>query len=654
MISDMRLALPRPRIRLPRLPNGFARKARGFAEAPGPRTGIVLCVVAATALLAAAAVAFAAQQVQGQHTRERAAEEAVSSAQDAGWTATGDAFSGYVQLLRAAEDPDVQRRALPSDRRTQALRRLLELNTNRFSALAVVGLDGALVSASGPEMLNAPLSDAFAIVRANRGNANSDIVIGEGNAYVDYASILQDPSGEQWGVLVARAQASELWQTTLASSVDGSRSMIINGEGVVAAAAGAAAGAGAGPAAGAAAGANAGDAGTGSPWRGRPWLRDTVRTQIGGVDAICGLAPIARDTQIDHDWTVASCLPAARVLGGTSMFSPQVLLAAAAALLLALTAAVLVVRRFGGAAAAVEQPDLAGRAEPAEPEPVDEPPPAAPDPIPETDAQLLIDSYEERNGRLALRVRESVQARLLVASSRVEEAIELMSDDPELADAMLRRAAQEIDDVNTRELRAFGQELHPDLVRLGLPAALRALKKDVADEIEIEVDADTEADGPDGDEATLGRSQRIALYRLVLDAARLAAHAGIATCEVTLRAVEDGVWARVRVHGDVAGIDTGPLRPAELAIEAFGGELAIDHAVDSLEIVATFEREGGDRGPAPAPAPAPENEDAGQPEAALAGDAGALQPEGDADGTESAPASAVAGEPPPATDDAAA
>jgi hypothetical protein len=544
---------------------------RAIVARRGPPLIIAVLAVFVSTVAVATVLSFAAERTYGAAARQRAADEATSSGEYIGWLATGDAFGGYIQLLRDAEDPNVRTGSTPSDQRTAALRRLLELNTNRFSGLAVVDLNGALVAATDTSMLDAALSEAYGAVRANRGNANSDIIVGEGGSHVDYASILEDPVAGKWGVLVARAPVHQLWQTTLTASIDGGRAVIINREGLLA---------GGAPASEIA-----------QPWRGRPWVGETIRSDIGGVDSICGLAPIARDTQIDHGWNVAACLPVATVLAGAGGGTLGMgVVSVAVAIVVTVIAAVAMQLFPAGAATGASPDDL--------PDEDDERAVDAPAvieessserPAPPMDVRRLIESYEERSARLALRMRESVQARLLVASSRVEEAIELIEEDAPLADAMLRRAAQEIDDVNSHELRALGQELHPDLVRLGLPSALRALSRDLAEKIEIEVDADAEADSVDGGSGrAIEGGRRVALYRLVLDTVTMVRAAGIESCTVMVRRTVDGTWTEVRAHGDVSGIDTGALAAASFGIEAFGGRVAIEATGDSLEVVAEF------------------------------------------------------------------
>lgn len=566
-----------PRIRLPALkglPSLGSFRPRDVALLPGPPLGLAACALLLVALCAVAAAIFFSGRSSESATQRRAAAESQSFASHSSWLATGDAFGGYIQLLRDADDLEVRAIGTPSDIRTSALRRLLELNTNRFDALAVVDLDGSLVAASDPAMLDAPLSSAFATVRANRGNANSDIVITDSAAHVDYASVLLSETGEPWAVLVARASPDRLWQSTLAATVDSGRNVIINSAGQFAA------------------GVPAEQ--VGQPWSGSEWTAGTIRARPGGVDSICALQAIARDTQIDHGWVVASCLPASVVLASSGAVGGAVLLSILAAVFFAALGGIALWyagRRLSPSGTEVIEeeraddiPILVERVPaPVEPEP-------EPDLPPQTiDARSVIEAYEARNARLATQVRESVQARLLVASSRVEEALAMSEEDPVLSRAMLQRAAHELDELNEHELRAMGQDLYPDLVRLGLPAALRALRKDVADVMEVEVDAGSDADSVDIENGrALTQERRMLLYRLALDAVTCLADAGVEQCTIILQRPAGGIWLGVKAHAEHPHLPAGEFDIHRLALEAYGGTLVLDVTAESVELVAEF------------------------------------------------------------------
>ena len=562
---------------LPRLalPSGTRASLANFLHRAVPFAFVAFAVVAVAAFVALA-VSYAAERAYGGGRDDRASAEATSFAAHSSWLATGDAFGGYIQLLRDAEDPAVRDIAVPSDARSAALRRLLELNTNRFSSLAVVDLNGTLIAASDASLLDAVSSQAYTTVRANRGNANSDIVLPPGApAYVDYATILVDPLAGPWAVLVARADPSRLWQSTLAATVDGGRNVIINRDGQLA-------------------------AGTspellGSTWSASEFAGDAYRSTVVGVDSVCSLAPIAKDTQIDHDWNVAACLPASTVLASGSAPNQVALFAGVAAVcaaLLGLGALALVARERGPAEAS--EPIAAVEATEVDETPVEEEvaPVAQILVLPQevADARTLIEAYEDRSARVAGRIRDSVQARLLVASSRVEEALELIEADVALARVMLLRAAHELDDLNEHELRSMGQELYPDLVRLGLPAALRALRKDLTDLVKVDVTADAGADSLD---ETNGRAiempRRIAMYRLALDALRQFSEAGLEDCTIDLQRSDTRLWLAMKGHGEGGALDVGPLAAARIAVQAYGGRFVLDRAHDTTEVAVEYE-----------------------------------------------------------------
>jgi hypothetical protein len=525
----------------------------------------------------ALAVSFIAEREYASEREQRAGRQAASLAQHAGLLATGDAFSGYIQMLRDADDPEVRSIVVPSDVRTAALRRMLELNTSRFSSLAVVDLNGTLIAATDGTILDAPLSQAYSSVRANRGNANSDITLMEdGAARVDYATILVDPVAGQWAVLVARADAARLWQPTLAATVNGSRNVIINREGLLAA--------------------GVSSDSLGATWAASEFPAGTYRSTTLGMDGVCGLAAIARDTQIDHDWNVASCVPAANVLSAGAAPRNVALLALLTAFAAVLVGAVALAWASHSAKPPAEQEPGEEESPANNLEPAADREPALPLPAPIVvpreigDARILIGAYEDRSARLAARVRESVQARLLVASSRVEEALTLLEEDQALATAMLERAAHELDDLNEHELRAMGQELHPDLVRLGLPAALKALRKDIADTIDLEVEADPGADSLDDDSAlAIPMAHRVALYRITLDTLTELARAGIESATVHLERTPERLWLAVKGHGLAETFDETALEAGWIGILAYGGQYKVEHSHDVTEVAIEFE-----------------------------------------------------------------
>jgi hypothetical protein len=538
----------------------------------GPRPTFLVPVVAILASAAAAlsVAGFAAREMEGHSARQRAAVEAASLSQESGRAATADAFTGYIQLLRDADEPLVSAPDTSPAERAPALQRLLEVNTNRFSGLAVLALDGRVEATAGSGIDDPAVSEAFAAVRANHGNANSDIVLTEaGRAYVDYATVLVDGEFHAWGVLVARAEAARLWQTTLAASLDGGRNIIVNQRGDFSA--------------------GVGSELVGQPWTASDFAAGAVRSRADGIDSICGLHAIAADTQIDHGWNIAACIPADRVLAGAhaGMQRFALISAAAFAVVVAVAAFALYALYARPRAVANPEPDLG---------------PAAPEPIPEPDDDLpvalvaapvdpraLIDAYEARNARLATRLRESVQVKLMVATARLSEAEKASKQGAEFGDGLRERAIAELDALNEHDLRAIGQELFPDLVRLGLPAALHALRKDVAEDIQVDIEAEATIDSVDETtgRASIDQGRRMAIYRAALETVRALAAAGVKQCALSLRSLLPGLELVVQAEA-IDGPFSFDLNAAALTAEAYGGSLTLEGDEGRILVRALF------------------------------------------------------------------
>lgn len=591
--------------------------------------GVLLAAVA----FVAAITYYGARQFTGDAARSRATDEAESLAQHSSRLATGDAFAGYIQILRYADDPVVNDEDAPRAERVAAMRLLLELNDNKFASLAVADLSGHVLASTGAFERSLADSKPFMFTRATDGPANSDVVLeapGE-RGYIEFTSPLRDSDGVMWGVLAGRADPARVWSETLLASIDGSRNVIVNTQGQYAA--------------------GVPEAQLGTPWHGRPLDDGSVLVAIDGSESICALAPIGRDTRIDQGLSIASCLPLSMIdaTQDGAMGNLGLVALAAAAFAVVLGAGVLraLLHRPPAPALAVfeaepqteragEETDVADGApvvaesedvepeediaEPDEPQPEEEPEQQSEpeeEPLPVTaadvDALALIEAYEARNARLAERLRESVQARLLIATTRAGEAYRTKSSDPAASTQMHADATEELEDVRERELRSIGQELHPSLVRLGLPAALRSLKKDLASTIDITLDIDPQADavGETAGRVAIPASLRLVLYRVALESLRALADVGAHECGIGLN--RTARWLTLSVAGSGArrsDIDEAALRASRIGIEASGGRLDLTDSEEGVAIIARIASqvaateadlavEDGDRPPGP-------------------------------------------------------
>jgi hypothetical protein len=568
-----------------------------------------LGVVALVAGLLAGLTYYGAGAFNKRAADTRASNEASSFAEHSGTLATGDAFAGYIQILHDAEDPVVRTKTAAREERVAALQQLLYLNVNRFESLSIADRSGLVLATTDQAIVSVRNSATFTKTRANLSPANSDVILPAAgkSGYVEYAAALHEADGTNWGFLVARADPARLWNATLVATVDGSRNVIINNAGQFAA--------------------GVPDELLGQPWKGSTVGTQGVRANIDGVESICGLAPIGKDTQIDRGLDVASCLPVSVIQAehGQAMGKQGLVTAAGAVLAVVLAAGLLKLglrRTSPTARASQPQPqrrdeDTAGEAvaadgaAPAQPPAASETPVAPPaadvalddadepllavitaaattpeqadagqaaEPLPtlDIDAVALIDAYEQRNARLAERLRESVQTKLMVAATKADEAYKLASTDEELSTSLHGHAMEELERLRERELRAIGQELYPGLTRLGLPSALRGLVKDLADVIDITLDVDAAVDALSvgAGRTPIATPLRLMLYRAAQDAARAFALAGASTCTVSLR--REGAHLALQVSATAPEeLDRNLLAASVVSIEARAGSTTI-------------------------------------------------------------------------------
>jgi hypothetical protein len=553
----------RTRARIGRTVDALARRATDGIRHPSPFTR-ALAVVVLTVTFVSALTYYGAREFAGRAAESRGAAEAQSIASHSGRLATGDAYAAYLQILRFAADPVVASPVTTAPERRGALHQLLFENTNMFDSLVVADLRGRMLTTTDASISGVRGSEAYLEARATVGPANSDIMLDADVAYVEFAAPLLGADGEPWGILVGRSTPGRVWTNTLHASVDGSRNVILNSDGRFSA--------------------GVAESAIGTPWRGQPLPNGTVRADISGTDSICGLHAIGRDTIIDRGWNVAACLPVALVRGEHSQAIGNLAL-------VTLAGAVLAIIVTGGALRFVLQarPPLLMLPSPSgdvtHPDEnsgtTGQPTPAAADTAEarrgatvQPGALALIEAYEERNARVAAHLREAVRAKLLTGTTQAGESYRLAPTDPAIAKDLHDRAMQQLDEARERDLRHVSQEIHPDLVRLGLPAALRGLARDLADVIDLVLDVDFTADAVDGgdDRRSLDDGRRRAAYRLALDAARTLASAGAAMATLRLRR-EDG-RLELSLEAETSGeVEPERLTASRLTLEAYGGDV---------------------------------------------------------------------------------
>jgi hypothetical protein len=563
------------------------RIASAVRRLPRPSTAAAAIAVLVGAVAFVGAVTwYGARTFSGRAAEERAAGEAASFASHSGLLATGDAFEGYLQLLRYAEDPAVSTRQVPPEERVAAMRRLLFQPRNSFSSLTLASLSGTVFASTDPTLRGVRDSQAFVDAREDLVPTNSDVVLEEPgrHGYVEFATPLREPGGGVWAIFMARADPAALWRRTLAASVDGGRNVLVNSEGEFAA--------------------GVPEALLGRPWEGVPLADGAIRAEIDGTASVCGLAPIGVGTQIDHGWHIASCLPKSLVGAEQAAAQGKQTLVTLAVCVLAALAGALAIRsmlRREPPLLMLPAPVVAGHDDAGVDGAADPPLPAPPAPVTQltvvqadVDAVALIDAYEQRAAAVARELRDDIGARLLLATAQLEEAGRLREADADAAGRLERTALAEIEEIRERALRGIGQDLHPSLVRLGLPAALNALRSDLADVVEITLDVDPAADAVDetADRGSLEPARRVALYRLALESARSLANAGAAACSLTLARAGDEVALVVEGAGE-RGVAVDWFAAHRIAVEAYGGSVSVDTVDGVLRVRAAVPAQDG-------------------------------------------------------------
>ena len=570
-----------------RLRAGLRSLARAAADAADrlavlPAFARALVVVAAAVAFVAALTYYSADAFSHRAVDQRAAAEADSLSTLTARLATGDAFNTYLEMLRYAEDPAVRDGGTSREDRLKAMRLLLDLNTNNLVSLTVADRSGAVVASTDPKITQVLDSAAYQEARTSLTPGNTDVLVPNAGqpGYIEFAVPVKDAAGSTWGVLLGRADPDRLWKTTLAGAVDGSRSVIVTSTGLMAA--------------------GVPQELLGQPWRGQPLSGGGVSTSIAGVSSICGVSPIGVGSPIDRGFSVASCLPASlvasehdRAIGKQGWIT---LAGAVLAIVLAGAALYVAERRRLVLLGDFEDDDVAStEAGATDPEPSSDAE-AAGEPATVTiaadvDAVALIDGFERRNERLSEQLREDIRARMLVAASQAEQAYRRLDPESESDDSLHREAMEELEAVRDRALRAIEQEMYPAVVELGLPNALKSLRRDLADSIDLTLDLDPMADTLEAEDGRrpLAPGLRLVLYRLVLDASRALAERGAAEALVTLARTDGELSLAVESNLDEPADElAASLATSRLAVEAYGGELEIGREDERVRVRATF------------------------------------------------------------------
>lgn len=201
---------------------------------------------------------------------------------------------------------------------------------------------------------------------------------------------------------------------------------------------------------------------------------------------------------------------------------------------------------------------------------------------------------ERERERYAIRneLHDTTQAFLTGFRFHLEHARHMIAEDPTRAEAMLKRAAEELREAE-RELRRTLRNMAPMQTERGLIQPLEEMFRDFSARYHLPVHYNL---SPDAD-ALLGRTQRHELYRMLREALINAhKHAQASQVWVTLWTVDGRVHFEVRDDGIGFDPHCAPselqahfgLRAMRDRVELIGGELTISSAVGVGTVISGF------------------------------------------------------------------
>ena len=203
--------------------------------------------------------------------------------------------------------------------------------------------------------------------------------------------------------------------------------------------------------------------------------------------------------------------------------------------------------------------------------------------------RAIVHAQETVRRAVAERLHGEVQGKLLALELQLRQAADRIPRDPAGAERDVRGVIERLELVR-ETTRAVSHQLHPAILRMGLPAALRSLRDSLEPAVALQLDVAPEVEARElrrsfgvADGATpppLPEDVRLALYRLVQEGVNNAVHhGGVAEVAVRLwspRPDELAVSVEDRGHGfdrtRHGGLGLANLRGA---MEALGGRLEV-------------------------------------------------------------------------------
>jgi signal transduction histidine kinase len=233
----------------------------------------------------------------------------------------------------------------------------------------------------------------------------------------------------------------------------------------------------------------------------------------------------------------------------------------------------------------------------------------------------IVQAQEAIRREVAERLHGEVQGKILALELQLRQATDQLARDPEHAERGIREVIERL--VVVRDTaRAISHQLHPAILRMGLPAALRSLRDGLEPAVTVTLDVAPAVEerelqrsfGGGGEPAAgaVSADVRLVLYRLVQEAVNNAVlHGGVSEVAVRLWSPRpDQLAVSVVDHGRGLGRGTRlglGLTSLRGALEALGGRLEMGGTPGGgtrvLGVVPVAPRAGAAPRPAPEVAP---------------------------------------------------
>jgi signal transduction histidine kinase len=203
--------------------------------------------------------------------------------------------------------------------------------------------------------------------------------------------------------------------------------------------------------------------------------------------------------------------------------------------------------------------------------------------------RAIVQAQETVRREVAERLHGEVQGKLLALELQLRQATDGIARDPTAAETDIRALIERLGQVR-ETTRAVSHQLHPAILRMGLPAALRSLRDSLEPGVTIQLDVAPELEARElrrsfgaaaADGALLvSEDVRLALYRIVQEGVNNAVHhGGVAEVAVRLWAPRpDQLAVSVEDRGKGFQRNRRPglgLASLRGAMEALGGRLEV-------------------------------------------------------------------------------